>query len=106
MKSTQKKRNVHCQREHFAFGTQRNLYSTDLRLGLASGIEQILSLASGGLANFRVFRYQHVGIGNARLGRWVSRPMPGPNTNGFASQWNIGLKIQDIAMFAMKFPNF
>ena len=72
------------------FGTQRNLYSTDLRLGLASGVTQILGLAK---ANFRVFRYQHVGIGNAKLWRWGSKPMPGPNANGFASQWNIGYKV-------------
>ena len=42
-----KKRNVHAQREKFAFGTQRNLYSTDLRWGFALGITQLLSLALG-----------------------------------------------------------
>ena len=47
----------------------------------------------GGEANFRVFRYQHVGIGNARLWRWVSKPTPGPHTNGFMSQWNIGFSV-------------
>ena len=47
MKSTQKKLNVHAQREKFAFGTQRNLHSTDLRLGFALGVTQILGLASG-----------------------------------------------------------
>ena len=45
----------------------------------------------GGNANFRIFRYQHVGIPNAKLWRWGSKPRPGPNTNGFASQWNVGL---------------
>ena len=45
-----------------------------------------------GKANFRIFRYQHVGIGNARLWHWVSRPTAGPNANGFASQRNIGFK--------------
>ena len=29
--------NVHGQRENFAFGTQRNLYSTDWRWGFALG---------------------------------------------------------------------
>ena len=29
------------------FGTQRNLYSTDLRLGFTLGVTQILGLASG-----------------------------------------------------------
>ena len=33
-------------------------------------------------------RYQHVGIGNAKV--W---PLPVPNANGFASQWNIGLRL-------------
>ena len=47
MKSTQKKCNVHCQRENFALGTQRNLYFTDLRWGLALGVTHILSLAFG-----------------------------------------------------------
>ena len=31
----------------FCIGTQRNLYSTDWRRGLASGLTQILGLASG-----------------------------------------------------------
>ena len=31
----------------FAFGTQRNLYSTELRLGFVSGVTHILGLASG-----------------------------------------------------------
>ena len=38
MKSTQKIWNVHTQREKFAFGTQRNLYSTVLCWGLALGL--------------------------------------------------------------------
>ena len=64
MKSTPKKRNVHGQREKFAFGTQRNLYSTDLRWGFALGnanfnLTQVIS---------SVFRYQHVGIDNANFG--------------------------------------
>ena len=42
-------------------------------------------------ANFHVFIYQHVGIGNEKLWRWGSKPTPVPNANGFASQWNIGL---------------
>ena len=43
----------------------------------------------GGNANFSVFRYQHVGISNAKLWRWGSKPTPGSNANGFVSQWNI-----------------
>ena len=41
----------------FCVGTQRNLYSTGLRLGFASGKTQILGLTSGGDANLKV----HVG---------------------------------------------
>ena len=44
MKSTQKIWNVHAQHKEFAFGTQRNLYSTDLRWGFALGKTQILGL--------------------------------------------------------------
>ena len=83
---TQKK--VHKQHEMYminakeiAFGTQRHLFSTDLRWGFVSG----------GNANFRVFRYQHVGIPNAKLWHLGSRPTQGPNANVIASQWNIGL---------------
>ena len=47
----------------------------------------------GGNANFSVFRYQHVGIPNAKLWHWGSKPTPGPNTIGFASQWNIGFTV-------------
>ena len=41
----------------------------------------------------RLFRYQHVGIPNAKSLLWGSKPMQGPNANGFVLQWNIGLKV-------------
>ena len=50
-------------------------------------------LPVGGNANLSVFRYQHVGIPNAKLWRWGSKQTPGPNANGFAPQWNIGLYL-------------
>ena len=75
---------------YFCVGTQCNLYSTGLRLGFASGKTQILGLASG---DFRVFRYQHVGIPKGKVWRWGCKPTPGPDANGLASQWNIGLKV-------------
>ena len=31
--------------------------------------------------------------GNATLWHWASKPTPGPNVNGFASQWNIGFSL-------------
>ena len=30
---------------------------------------------------------------------WGSKPTPVPNANGFASQWNIGLKVLDPETF-------
>ena len=33
--------------------------------------------------NFSIFRYQHVGIPNMKLWRLGSKPMRGPNANGF-----------------------
>ena len=47
----------------------------------------------GGKANFSIFRYLHIGIGNAKLWHWGSKLTPGPNANGFASQWNIGFRV-------------
>ena len=35
-----------------------------------------------------------MGIGNAKLWHWGSKPMPEPNANGFASQWNIGFRLK------------
>ena len=53
------------------------------------------SVRVGGNANFSIFRYQYVGIPNAKLWRWGSKPTPGPNAKRFASQWNIGLSLQN-----------
>ena len=68
------------------FGTQHNLYSTDLRWGFALGVSQILKFAlvvTQILAfldtNRMVSPKQNCGIGGL-----------GPNANGFASQQNIG----------------
>ena len=73
----------------FAFGTQRNLYSTDLRLGIALGNTNFRFR----VGCFRVFRYQHGGIGNAKSLRWGCDPTQGPDASSFASQWNIGFSI-------------
>ena len=63
-----------------------------LALGVCVGGNSNFMFCVGGYTNLSVFRYQHVGIGNAKLWLWGSKPMPGPNANGFASQWNIGLR--------------
>ena len=51
------------------------------------------SVRVGGNANLSVLRYQHVGIPNAKLWHWGSKPTRGPNTNGFALLWNIGFTL-------------
>ena len=53
------------------------------------------SVRVGSNTNFSVFRDKHVGIGNAKLWHWGSKPTRGPNTNGFALQWNIGFSVTD-----------
>ena len=32
-------------------------------------------------------------LGDAKVWLWGSKPTPGPNANGFASQWNIGFSL-------------
>ena len=46
-------------------------------LALGVGVEgnANFSIHVGGNANFSVFRYRHVGIPNAKLWRWGSKPM-------------------------------
>ena len=70
----------------FCVGTQRNLYSTDWRWGLASGKKQILALGNAKI-------YQHVGISNAKFWRRGHCPTPAPDARYFASQWNIGFRL-------------
>ena len=62
-------------------GTQRHLYSTCSHWGLALGVTQILAFAFSGNAIICVFRYQHVGIPNAKLWHWGSKSTRGPNAN-------------------------
>ena len=42
------------------------------------------------IGSSRVFRYQHVGIGNGKLLRGGAKPTLGSSGRAFASQWNIG----------------
>ena len=70
----------------FCIGTQRNLYSTDWRRGLASGKTQILALGNAKI-------YQHVGISNAKFWRQGHCPTPTPDARYFVSQWNIGFSF-------------
>ena len=43
-----------------------------------------------GVGGTQILAFLDVGIGKAKLWRWGSKPTPGPNANGFTSQWNIG----------------
>ena len=60
----------------------------------------------GSNANISVFRNQHVGIPNVKLWHWGFKQMQGPNANGFALQWNIGLKIIGSTQRKHNFPHF
>ena len=62
-------------------------------LGVCVGSNANFSVCVGGNANFSVFGYQHVGSFNVKLWCRGSKPTRGPNANGFASQWNIGLRV-------------
>ena len=79
----------------FCVGTQRNLYSTGLRLGFASAKTQILGFASAKtqIKGFALApKYQHVGIPNAKFWQRGHCPTPTPDARYFASQLNIGLR--------------
>ena len=82
MKLTQKILDVYGQCE-----TKRQLYSTWC-WWFALEVTQISCFALG---ITQILAFLDVGIGNAKLWRWGSKPTPGPNANGFALQWNIGL---------------
>ena len=103
----------------FFVGTQRHLYSTDWRWGLASGLTQIIGLASGvwrrgfgvgGLASgvwCRVTqkfasanaKYTNMlvyfALGNPKFWRQVHCPTPTPDARYFAFWWNIGLMKEE-----------
>ena len=68
--------------------TQRDLYSTCSCWALEACVGSVrLRVGSA-----RLFGYQHVGISNAKLSRWGSRPKQDPNASCFALQWNIGFR--------------
>ena len=83
----------------FCVGTQRNLYSTGLRLGITSSKTQILGFASAKtqIKGFALApKYQHVGIPNAKFWRRGHCPTPTPDARYFASQWNIGYRTNGL----------
>ena len=71
-----------------------------LMLGVGVWGNANFSIRVGDNTNLSVFRYQHVGIPNAKLWHWVSKSMRGPNANGFVSQWNIGFKVMSLLTLA------
>ena len=56
---------------------------------------QILGLASGVFAFLDTNMLVSFALGDAKVWRWGSKPTPVPNANGFASQWNIGLRVAE-----------
>ena len=52
-----------------------------------------VGLIGGRAGSARVFGYQHVGIGNAKVLHWGYSPTQSPNASGFALQWNIGFRL-------------
>ena len=64
-----------------------------LALGFCVGGNANFMFCVGGNAHFSIFRYQHVGIPNVKLWHWGPQATPGPNANGFESQWNIGFTV-------------
>ena len=75
----------------FCVGYPLHLYCTDWRPGLASGVTQILGLASGIGVGGNAKIYPHVGISHAKFWRRGHCPTPTPDARYFALQWNIGL---------------
>ena len=69
MKSTPIKWNVHGQRRNFAFGTQRNLYSTDSRWGFALGVTQISVFSDTNMLVFPTRNFALKVLANARTQR-------------------------------------
>ena len=80
----------------FCVGYLLHLYSTDWRRGLASGVTQILGLASGIGVGGNAKIYQHVGIlalGDAEGLFFALGDAKVPDATYFAFWWNIGLKL-------------
>ena len=76
-----------------------------LVLGVGVGGYANFSVCVWGNTNFSIFRYEHVGIPNAKLWHWGSKPRPGPNANGFASQWNTGFSLHLYKVTAYIYKN-
>ena len=76
-----------------------------LTLGFCAGGNANFMFRVGGNANFSVFRYQHVGIPNAKLWHWGSMSMRGPKANGFTLQWNIGFRCRVVLLLHYSLHN-
>ena len=64
------------------------------------------SVRAEGNANFWVFKYQHVGMPNAKLSRWGYCPTRWPNGSIFASQWNIAITFVPFIRSASDLKHF
>ena len=77
----------------FCVGTQRNLYSTDWRRGLASGMTQILELGNAKI-------YQHVGISNAKILALGALPNANPRRQVFCVA--VEYRLKDLSRFTIE----
>ena len=117
MKFTQTTRNVDGQRDPQRKSAQHELYSissfgsAEARVGSLGGSVGSpggrvgspggrvgspggrVGSPGGRVGSARVFRYQYVGIPNAKCSHWGFRPTQGPNPKGLALQWNIGFSL-------------
>ena len=73
--------------------TQHNLYSTGSRWGFALRIMQIFAFTLCVMQILAFLDTNMLAFPTRNCGIWGSKPTQGPNTNVFASQWNIGLRI-------------
>ena len=77
------------QREFLRWGlTQRE----NSRWGFVLGVTQILCFALGVKQILAILDTNMLVSPTGNCGVGGSKPTPGPNVNGFASQWNIGLR--------------
>ena len=73
-------------------GTQRDLYSTWLHWACVGSMGLRVGSVRIPVGSTRLFRYQHVGIVNAKVSYLGEYPMQGHNTRGFVLRWNIDFK--------------
>ena len=93
MKSTQKKHEMYMANAKVLRLVPNATYIQLTCVGVSCLVTQILGLASGVFAFLDTNMLVSFALGDAKVWRWGSKPTAVPNANGFASQWNIGLRV-------------